>query len=120
MTDNVFTLDDLDAAIEREYAPLRFRAGDDEFVLRSLMRVSRKEREAVVKKLETLENADDDDSIDETAVIEAVQFVVKTICADNKGAKLVKVVGDDIVRYMKLLAMWTEATQPGEAKDSRN
>lgn len=116
MTDNVFTLADLDAAIEREYAPLRFQAGDEEFVLRSLMRVDRKQRAAVIAKMETLE----DDDVDENVVIDAVQFVMKTVCADGKGAKLVKLLGDDTVRYMKLLTMWTEATQPGEAKDSQN
>jgi len=120
MTDNVFTLEDLDAAIEKEYAPLRFRAGDEEFVLRSLMRVGKKDRAAVVAKLEVMETADEDDSVDEDAVLAAVQFVMKTVCADGKGAKLVKALGDDVVRYNKLMTMWIEATQPGEAQDSQD
>lgn len=116
MTDNVFTLADLDAAIEREYAPFKFQAGEEEFVLRSLLRVDRKQRAAVIAKMETLES----DDVDEDAVIDAVQFVMKAVCADGKGTKLVKLLGDDTVRYMKLLSLWTEATQPGEAQDSQN
>jgi len=48
------------------------------------------------------------------------QFILKAVCADNKGTKLLKVVGDDLLRCMKLLTLWTEATQPGEATDSPN
>jgi hypothetical protein len=116
MSDNVFTLADLDAAIEREYAPLKFQAGDEEFVLRSLLRVEKKQRDAVIAKLKELEDQGDD--IDEDTALTTVQFILKTVCADAKGTKLLKTVGDDLLRCMKLLTLWTEATQPGEATDS--
>lgn len=115
---NIFTLDDLDAAIEREYAPLKFQAGDEEFVLRSLLRVEKKSRDAVVKKLKELDSEGDD--VDEATALATVQLILKTVCADNKGARLLKVIGDDLLRCMKLLTMWTEATQPGEATASPN
>lgn len=116
MTDNVFTLEALDEAIEREYAPLKFQAGDEEFVLRSLLRVEKKSRDAVIAKLKELDELGDD--IDEDTALSTVQFILKAVCADSKGTKLLKVVGDDLLRCMKLLTLWTEATQPGEATDS--
>ena len=115
MTDNIFTLEDLDAAIEREYAPVKFQAAGEEFTLRSLLRVEKKQRDAVVEKLKELEDQDD---LDEDTALSTVQFVLKSVCADGKGARLVKVLGDDLLRCMKLLSMWTEATQQGEATDS--
>lgn len=118
MTDNIFTLEDLDAAIEREYAPLRFQAGGEEFVLRSLLRVEKKQRDAVVEKLKELD--DNQEELDEDSALSTVQFVLKTVVADNKGAKLLKALGDDLLRCMKVLEKWTEATQPGEAKVSPN
>lgn len=116
MTDNVFTLEDLDAAIEREYAPLRFQAGGEEFVLRSLLRVEKKKRDAVVAKLKELDEHGED--VDEEVALATVQLILKTVCADGKGDKLLKVVGNDLLRCMKLLTLWTEATQPGEAQGS--
>lgn len=116
MTDNVFTLEALDAAIEREYAPMKFQAGGEEFVLRSLLRVPKKDRDAVLAKLEELDTLGE--KADEDAVLTTVQFILRAVCADGRGAKLLKAVGDDLLRSMKLLTMWTEATQPGEAQDS--
>ena len=118
MTDNVFTLEDLDAAIEKEYAPFKFRAGDEDFVLRSLLRVDKKQRDAVIAKLTELEDLGE--NADEDTALATVQFILKAVCADNKGTKLVKVLGDDLLRCMKLMTRWTEATQPGEATDSPN
>lgn len=116
MTDNVFTLEDIDAAIEREYAPLRFQAGGEEFVLRSLLRVEKTKRDAVIEKLKEMDDQSND--VDEATALATVQLILKSVCADNKGTKLLKVVGDDLLRCMKLLARWTEATQPGEAPGS--
>lgn len=116
MTDNVFTLADLDESIEREYAPLKFEADGDEFVLRSLLRVDKKQRDSVVSKLKELEDQGED--VSEETALSTVQFILKTVCADDKGTKLLKALGDDLLRCMKLLTAWTEATQPGEAKDS--
>ncbi|WP_190821959.1 phage tail assembly protein [Saccharopolyspora pogona] len=118
MTDNVFTLDDLDAAIEREYAPLTFQAAGEEFVLRSLLRVEKKRRDAVIAKLKELDDAGDD--IDEDLALSTVQFILKSVTADDRGTKLLKALGDDLLRFMRLLSMWSEATQPGEATASPN
>jgi hypothetical protein len=125
---NVITLEDIDAAIEKKYAPLVLRFGDDEFVLQSLLRVDKKVREAVIDKLKELDGkieTDDegkpievDDDLDEDKTIATVKFVLRSVTKDGKGAHMVKYLGNDLLKHMTLLSMWTEATKPGEATDS--
>lgn len=117
---NVFTLEALEAEIERQYAPLKFQAGNEEFVLRSLLRVGKKDRDEVMSKLKDLDADENAEELNEDEALATVQFVLKTVVADNKGTKLVKVLGDDLLRNMKVLEKWVEATQPGEATDSPN
>lgn len=117
MTNNVFTLEALEEEIERQYAPFRLSTGSDEFVLRSLLRVSKKERETVVDKLQVLDT-EDGAELNEAETLEVVHTVLKTVTADGKGSKLIKVLGDDLLRCMKVLEKWIEATQPGEAENS--
>lgn len=114
---NVFTLDALEEEIEKQYAPLRFQANDEEFVLRSVLRVGKKDRDAVMDKLKAMEGQDEEE-LNEDEALQTVQFILKTVTADNKGNKLVKALGDDILKNMKVLEKWVEATQPGEATDS--
>jgi hypothetical protein len=116
---NVFTLESLVEEIEREYAPLKFQAGGEEFVLKSLMRTDRKVRDAVVERLKSLEAAhNSDEAVDEGELLEGIAFVLSSVTEGRKGARLMKVVGEDVLLGMKLLEKWTAATQPGEAKDS--
>jgi hypothetical protein len=127
-TNNVFTLEALDEEIERTYAPLKFQAGDDEFVLVSLLRVDGKVRKDVMAKLEELDKAEEPvydaegnvvpGEFDEDSTIEALQFILSSVTRDRKGNKLVRVLGPNLVRLMTLLKKWQEATQPGEAQDS--
>lgn len=116
---NIFTLDSLDEEIEKEYAPLRFQVDGEDIVLRSLLRIPRKERDAVVDRLKHLERNEDQDSLDEDEALEAVQFVLQTVAeGKGQGDKLIKALGNDLLRNMKVLERWTEVTQPGEAKSS--
>lgn len=116
---NTFTLEDLDAAIEHEYSPLIFKAGQYEYVLQSLMRVDRKKREEVQLHLEALD-AEDETKLSEEDALEAMRTVFRAVTKDNKGEWLCQALGDDLLRNMKLLQMWAKATQPGEATDSPN
>ncbi|MDA3643780.1 phage tail assembly protein [Saccharopolyspora indica] len=119
---NEFTLESLQEEIEREYAPLVFKAAGEEFVLRSLLRVPKKDREKVIAAMTALdnerENADEDDTVSEDTAVETVELIIKTVTADGKGTKLVKLLGGDVLVLMKVLQKWTEATQPGEAQNS--
>jgi len=124
---NVFTLEDLESAIEREYAPLTFKIGEDEFVLQSLLRVDKKIREAVIDRLNALDKTGEvgpdgktiessEPSEDDT--LAAVQFVLKSVTKGPGGPKLVRLLGNDLIRNMTLMRKWSEATRPGEATDS--
>lgn len=116
-----FTIDDLRAEIEREYAPLRFQVGAEEFVLKSLLRTDKKVREAVIARLEALEAAHNgDDTVDEDAALASVRYVLESVTEGGRGYRLSEHLGDDLLLCMKLLEKWTEATQPGERKDSPN
>lgn len=116
---NVFTLEDLDAAIEQEYAPLTFKAGQHEYVLLSLLRVDKKVREDVRQHLENLDREGDEELTEEEA-LEAMRYIFRAVTKDNKGKWLIEALGDDLLRNMKLLKQWAKATQPGEAVDSPN
>jgi hypothetical protein len=118
---NVFTLDDLNEAIEKKYAPLVFKAGEQEFTLVSLMRVPKKVRKEVQDRLQELSgSADDDETVDEDQTLATLQFVLSAVTKDNKGKALVRLFGDDLVKYTTLMEQWQKATQPGEASSSPN
>ncbi|GGM64800.1 hypothetical protein GCM10012275_39240 [Longimycelium tulufanense] len=117
MSNNVFTLDDLRAEIERQYAPLSFSADGEEFVLRSLLRIGKKDREAILGKLKTLEDTDES-TFSEAELVEILKFVLGAVVADGKGPRLLTILGDDLLLLRGLMERWTEATQPGEALPS--
>lgn len=118
---NVWTLEDLDREIEKKYAPLVLKIGDQEFTMVSLLRVPKKVRAEVQKRLSDLNSSEDENQeVSEDDTIAALQFVFTSVTKDNKGRALVRALGDDLVRYTTLMEKWQEATQPGEASDSPN
>jgi hypothetical protein len=117
---NVFTLDSLREEIEREFAPLQFEADGETFVLRNVLRLGSDERKAILEKLKEMNPEGESDEADPDEALEATLFVLTTVAADRKGAKLRKLIGDDLILAMKLMERWTEATQPGEAEPSES
>lgn len=120
---NIYTLDDLKNDLDREFAPLTIQIGDDNLVLRNLMRVNEKDRETILAALKTVEDSsgkeEDDLGVDEvTALGQAINTVLQLIVGDDKGAKLVAYVDGDLMLAMKIMELWTGATQPGEAQNS--
>lgn len=113
---NAFTLDDLRAEIEQKYAPLVFRAGDEEFSLRPILRLSKTAREAVISRLKELDEAGED--ADEDTTVGAMKYVLEVVTDRGQGRRLVEVLGDELVLLSTLMEKWMEATQVGEAKDS--
>jgi hypothetical protein len=55
---------------------------------------------------------------DLTVLSESIRTILVAITAAGKGEKLADAVDGDIAMSMKLLNLWTEATQPGEAQNS--
>jgi hypothetical protein len=114
---NVWSLDAMRDALAKRYAPLVFSADGDQYTLVSLMRLSKQDRKEVAAKLEEIDT-DDDAEYDEDKIVAAVEFVIKKVTKDRKGAALVKLLGGDMAALMMLITRWTQATQPGEASDS--
>lgn len=120
---NRFTLDDIVAEMEKRYAPMTLDVKGEEFVLVSLLRVNRKVRDAVQNKLKEMggdpdENGEvkvDSASLDEDKMVESLQFILSSVTKDNKGARLVHLLPNDMTVLMEVLRTWQESTQPGEA-----
>lgn len=113
---NVFTLDDLNAEIEKKYAPFIFKAGDQEFTLVSLLRVDKKVRKAVQDRLAELNDGkDENDTVSEDDTVATIEFVLSSVTQDNKGRALIRLLGGELVKLSTLMEVWKEQTQPGEA-----
>lgn len=126
---NVYTLDTLKADLDKEFAPLQIDVGGENLTLRNLMRVNDKDREAVLGALKTVEeystSEDEDSEEDEersaeeiAAVSAAITTIFTAVTANGKGRKLVESIDGDLMLGMKIMELWTEATQPGEASNS--
>lgn len=121
---NVYTLETLKNDLDREFAPVVIEVDGERLVLRNLLRVNETERAMILEALKEVEtsNSDDDEadlSVEEMQVLtSAVTNVLRSIVADGKGDKLVNHIDGDLMLSMKVLEMWTEATQPGEAQNS--
>ncbi|WP_367137893.1 phage tail assembly protein [Saccharothrix sp. HUAS TT1] len=110
----VFTLEALEAELDRRYGPLVFEANSERFELRPLLRCPRDERDSVTAALKSLEDVDEAD-VSEDEIVDAMSYVLRTVTANGRGDKLVQALGDDLLRYQVLFEKWTEKTQAGEA-----
>jgi hypothetical protein len=124
---NVFDLDSLRDELDKEFAPAKFSKGGEQYTLRNLMRVGKKDRTAIIKLMNQLREVNGDeekkaDDIEDPEKIEQVQDlmaqILSMVAADNRGQALVDAVGDDLQLLSKVMELWQEATQPGEAEDS--
>jgi hypothetical protein len=111
-----FTLDELRAEVEREFAPLTITLSDGtDCTMRHLLRLPGKVREQVVETLKLLEPKEGEDQ-DVDATIDAATTILKLV-SDN-GAKLAKELDGDVAMTMKVLERWMASTQVGEATPS--
>ena len=122
MGSNLYSLSDLRADLDREFAPLEIDLGAGHVVLRNLLRIGDKDREAVLQSLAQLEDIDTDENEtslnDITLLSEAVGFILRTVAADNRGDALMTALAGDMLLGMRIVQKWAEATQAPEAQDS--
>lgn len=126
---NVFTLDAMRDEIVRRYAPTEIDLGDGDFVeLKSILRLTEKDRKAVlaaIEEINALEVGEDDD--DEAAaewaeaVIDSCAKIFRLVSSSPK--KLVAKLDheDPTIKaslYTAVLTRWVGDTQVGEAKPS--
>lgn len=117
---NVFTLDSFREEAENEFAPVKIELSDgSQVTLRNLLRLSKKERDAVLEKLESLKGLEDSESgeLSDVDTLTTAAIDILKLVADN-GRKLAKELNGDVILIMRVLEAWLEATQPGEAQNS--
>jgi hypothetical protein len=116
---NTYSLEDLKKDLDVEFAPVRLTLGDDEFVLRNMMRLPDSQRTAVLTAMQVVGNdTDKEDAEAVNRMSHALTEILTNLPDDNKGSKLVEFVGGDLSFGLKILSLWTEHTQPGEAQNS--
>jgi len=116
---NVFTLDSLRAEVDKDFSPAKITLSDGStVVLRNLLRLKKKDRDAVLEKLTELDKVSGEGiSVDDIATAVDVISGVLTVVADHPK-ELLKELDGDLQVAMKVLEVWMEATQPGEASNS--
>lgn len=115
---NVFTLDALREEVEREFAPIKIGLSDGtDATLKSMVRLPKKTRDAVLDTLGSLEDSGDSESADDIQkMLDAATSILELVA--DKGKQLTKEIGGDLALTMKVLEAWLAATQPGEARNS--
>ena len=115
-----YSLADIKADIDKQFAPLTLDLGKKEVVLRNVMRVSDAEREAVrvaQEKIEALSDAEGSvEEKDMGAYKGLVVDILATVATD--GDALREALGEDLALVLHVLKLWSEETQSGEAKSS--
>ena len=114
---NIFSLDTLKNDLDHEFAPVQIEVGGETVTLRHVMRLQKAERGKALDAIEATRELDTNtaDGIDE--MLKQLKVVLGTV-ATGSGKVLTDAIGDDIALAMKVMDLWTERTQPGEASNS--
>jgi hypothetical protein len=120
----MFTLESIREEADRSFRPVIIELSDGtECTLSNLLRLPKKERLEVtrlLKKLENMEGAEQDDlEDDEVDLFLNTATEVLTIVGD-KGKKLIAEIDGDLTVTMKVMEKWMESTQSGEASGSES
>lgn len=118
---NVFTLDALREEVEKEYAPVQIVLKDGTSVtLRNLLRLPKKERSQVLAKIKVLESIDSSGESEDASDVDLLANTALEILVlvSDHGKLLADELGDDLSIILKVLGVWMESSQPGEAQPS--
>lgn len=110
---NAFTLDDLNNALEKKYAPFVFQAGRQKFTLVQVLRLPKEQRDIVRAQLQALDEQKDDLTEDEIRAV--LTTVLDHVVQDDKSEALLEVLGHDLVKLTVLFEKWIESAHVGEA-----
>lgn len=117
-----FTLDQLKADVEKNYATLSIEVGEDDKIdLRNLLRIPSEARDKITDKLDELEKLQDDEEISQTEMLSrttAIASEVLSLAAGKRGDDLLAVIDGDDALLMEIMSKWTEKTELGEAEPS--
>ncbi|AWY04933.1 tail assembly chaperone [Rhodococcus phage Gollum] len=114
---NTYSLDQLRADLDKEFAPVVIRVDGEDLVLRNVLRCGETERNAVLDLLAEFE--DDGDSTEDAEAVkrslEVIREVLTVIVKDGKGKKLVDALDGDAALTMSVFSKWQAEAQVGEA-----
>lgn len=110
---NEFTLDDLNATLEKKYSPFVFTAGREKFVLQQILRLPKDKRDVVKAQLQVLEENKGD--LDEDQMLVVLKAVVGNALEGDKVDRLFDILENDLVKVTVLVEQWVGNTQAGEA-----
>lgn len=116
---NVYTLDNLKSDLDNEFAPVEIDLGNGKtVVLRNVMRMSKAERAQAMAAIEATQTIDTNTADGVDAMLDALKELLVVVAKDNTGKALVAAIGDDLALAMKIMGIWSEGTQSGEASNS--
>ncbi len=112
---NVFTLDSLREAADKEFAPFKLALSEDTTVtLRNFLQLNKTTRDAVLAAVEGL-NSDDADI---NAKIDAATKIVELVCDPDGKKLLMKAIDGNLALLLQIINSWMGKTQLGEADNS--
>lgn len=113
-------LDDLRKDLDSKFNTFKIEVGEEEFVFRSSMRMSKVERKNLKGALETFQKflSDESTSLEDAEPI--INGIVEKLVAGGKGKRLLRAIGDDIALTISVVSEWIASTSPGEASGSPN
>jgi len=111
---NVITVDAIRAEVDQQYAPVTIGLSDgSETVLKNILRLSKTTREVVLEEVKAIQDA----ANTETEVLADHVANIIDLVSDN-GQALLNELDGDLALLMKILEVWMDKTQLGEAENS--
>ena len=112
---NDFTLEDLQAVLEKKYGPFVFKAGREKFILQQVLGLPKDKRDIVKAQLQSLE--DNREELSEDDMLAILKAVVENVIEgdSSKADRLFDILENDLVKVTILFEQWVERTQTGEA-----
>lgn len=108
-------LADIQETVNEKYAPLELELADRTIAMRVPLRLSRKERKAIMKAFDGADGQADRDALD------MYQDVFRIVIEDKDDVKaLFEALDDDLAVYQEIFSAFAERMQVGEAGSSES
>jgi len=125
MSNNLFTLDAMRAAVEKEFAPFQMELPDGKVItLKNLLRVPKKNRDQVYALLDEMSVLQKDDTSGLASTEKSAQIALKIIplVADSEklGKELVSAIEEDLALTLRVFSTWMDSSNAGEADSSES
>ena len=113
-----YTLADIQAELEQRYAPVVIDTGDGVLKLRPVMRLPKEDRADVFRLMKSTEDNAMESAEDLDAMLAMLVDFLTTVAEGHPVVLVQKLIGDDLALAMRLMELYNDSTQPGEASSS--